>query len=635
MTEPGPDDKMVNVSPYGTWRSSPKGLAGRDPIFFAQLASETETFHPESPRRSRTPASAATVQGQRQFAIDRTPTTGTCEPFVRDDLDADPVPGRRTIRCGARALCRAGARRRLLHHLPQHGARQGRTRAAAATQPQNACIAARQERTNPGLHRVGRTFTGNFLLGPPGKLYGPFHEPKKKPMTNATGMMPEHSEHVKSSEMCASCHTVHLPVLHRGKTVAHTYEQATYPEWAFSAYRTGTTADGPLPLGAGAQGAIVPGLPHAEPGRVRQSRTAARSRPSRNTRTFRRPSTRCRREDIDLPVRDGFGQHTLVGLNVFLIKMAQQFPDILGIRTDDPMLTASAASISDHDRRERDARPGGEPHRRRHRRRGAARPQHAQRQGDRRPTRPGTSSPPASASAALSSSSACSTRATRCCGRPGAPMAPASSSTSNGTPDRGRAVVEAGLLGAHRSGGADASAALPGDHAAGSGADLRGAGREAAERRRRRSAAPARSREGQLTTSFLSICAKVKDNRLLPAGFLAARRAHQIAQALGADDELAEEAGAGRGRRRSGLSRPAARDTLDLPRAAVRQLPARAGRRAGDALLPGDAAVLSAGSLLHLAQRRTPRGSIISRASSTSPARRRRTGSCGSSPAGR
>ena len=30
----------VNVSPYGEWRWSPMGLAGRDPIFFAQLESE-------------------------------------------------------------------------------------------------------------------------------------------------------------------------------------------------------------------------------------------------------------------------------------------------------------------------------------------------------------------------------------------------------------------------------------------------------------------------------------------------------------------------------------------------------------------------------------------------------------------
>ena len=45
-------------------------------------------------------------------------------------------------------------------------------------------------------------------------------------------------------------------------------------------------------------------------------------------------------EEIDLPVRDGFALHTLVGLNVFLIKIAQQFPDILGIRTQDPMLVS-------------------------------------------------------------------------------------------------------------------------------------------------------------------------------------------------------------------------------------------------------------------------------------------------------
>ena len=45
-------------------------------------------------------------------------------------------------------------------------------------------------------------------------------------------------------------------------------------------------------------------------------------------------------KDVDLPVREGFARHTLVGLNVFLVKMAQQFPDVLGIRTQDPMLVS-------------------------------------------------------------------------------------------------------------------------------------------------------------------------------------------------------------------------------------------------------------------------------------------------------
>ena len=39
---------------------------------------------------------------------------------------------------------------------------------------------------------------------------------------------------------------------------------------------------------------------------------------------------------------------------------------------------------------------------------------------------------------------------------------------------------------------------------------------------------------GKLTTSFLSICAKVKDNRLLPHGFLPLADRVRIAGALGA-----------------------------------------------------------------------------------------------------
>lgn len=45
--------------------------------------------------------------------------------------------------------------------------------------------------------------------------------------------------------------------------------------------------------------------------------------------------------DIDLPVRDGFAQHLLVGLNVFLIDMADQFSRVFGITTSDPMLSTA------------------------------------------------------------------------------------------------------------------------------------------------------------------------------------------------------------------------------------------------------------------------------------------------------
>jgi len=211
--------------------------------------------------------------------------------------------------------------------------------AAALAQPQNACIVERQAQTNPGLSGLARTFTGNFLLGAPSKLYGPFRDPKPKAMTNATGMVPEHSEHVTSSEICASCHTVHLPVLHRGKTIARTFEQATYPEWAFSAFRTGRTPDGSLPSGAGAKAQSCQDchMPRRDAFGIPFQSKIATIQESSN---FPQAEHTLPARDIDLPVREGYARHTLVGLNLFLIKMAQQFPQLLGIRTEDPMLTA-------------------------------------------------------------------------------------------------------------------------------------------------------------------------------------------------------------------------------------------------------------------------------------------------------
>jgi hypothetical protein len=48
---------------------------------------------------------------------------------------------------------------------------------------------------------------------------------------------------------------------------------------------------------------------------------------------------------------------------------------------------------------------------------------------------------------------------------------------------------------------------------------------------------------GELTTSFLSVCGTLKDNRLLPAGFLPLDQRVQISHALGAGDDMAEDAG--------------------------------------------------------------------------------------------
>ena len=74
ILQPTPTDK-VNVSPYGEWRWSPMGLAGRDPIFFAQLDSEIAFL-----KRDKTEKDVQTVinlcfschgvMGKRQLNID-------------------------------------------------------------------------------------------------------------------------------------------------------------------------------------------------------------------------------------------------------------------------------------------------------------------------------------------------------------------------------------------------------------------------------------------------------------------------------------------------------------------------------------------------------------------------------------
>ncbi|HEX2257596.1 MAG TPA: hypothetical protein VHG92_13030, partial [Afifellaceae bacterium] len=250
MTAPNPHGEgLLNLSPYASWRTSPMGLAGRDPFFFAQLASETQTFHPESAGLVEdTCLGCHGVLGQRQYHIDTFAETGQCADFSRSLVNAVPFPDDNPGAADANygALARDGISCTACHRMALGEAAEG-----AEPRPENACVAERQELINPGTTGFARTFTGSFLVGPPDKLIGPFEEPKEKPMENALGITPEHHASITSSEICGTCHTVHLPVLQDGRIIARIYEQMTYPEWAFSAYRTGETPDGPLPLGAG------------------------------------------------------------------------------------------------------------------------------------------------------------------------------------------------------------------------------------------------------------------------------------------------------------------------------------------------------------------------------------------------
>ena len=223
------------------------GLAGRDPVFFAQLSSETQTFHPASSSAVQdTCLGCHGILGQRQFGIDMPlSATGKCQPFARDTVDATPFPPNDPVAKLAHygGLARDGISCAACHHMVLGNKDSG----PVANLPQNVCVGERQADLNPGFSGFGKTITGSFFVGATDRFYGPFDDPKTKPMNHALGVDPEHNANIKTSEVCGTCHTVHLPIYYGTQTIGRVYEQSNYPEWAFSAYRTGTSPDGPLP----------------------------------------------------------------------------------------------------------------------------------------------------------------------------------------------------------------------------------------------------------------------------------------------------------------------------------------------------------------------------------------------------
>lgn len=367
---PGPlgakgNGKPVSISPYSLWSSSPMGLAGRDPIFYAQLESE-QIFHADW--TNKTPAQKEALRvliqdtclqchgnmGQRQHAIDTHAATGTCAPFTRADANVVPYPytdeswPHQAQAASYAALARDGISCATCHHLALNEEAEKH-----ADAPWNACIKQKQKSLNPSFTGLAATFTGSFPLGSPDTLNGPFEAPLTKPMDNSLRVIPVHNAAIRSSEVCASCHSIHLPVLDREqpeelclpqtnppdpfRCFPKRYEQTTYPEWAFSAYRSGTLGKEKLPEGPGAtprtcQQCHMPSTDSA--GNPLKSKIASIEEYSNYPQTdYRLPAS-----EIDLPIRSPYAQHQLVGLNIFLIEMAQQFPAVLGIRSQDPGL---------------------------------------------------------------------------------------------------------------------------------------------------------------------------------------------------------------------------------------------------------------------------------------------------------
>ncbi len=231
VTQQDGSTPKMNVSPFGEWRWSPMGLAGRDPIFYAQLESEIafiKDFFKNDPARmqekikfvNNTCFKCHGVMGKRKLDDDHGgPDKGDFDPNLVFATYDDPKPtNSKNYIYGA--LARDGiscmACHRIVKDVPVKG-------------------------QDPLTSFLNNNITGNFTVGNADQIFGPFTDEEivTDPMNNAIGIKPKHDPYIKSSRMCGNCHTINLPLVDNPTLEADKphLEQLTYLEWLNSGYQ--------------------------------------------------------------------------------------------------------------------------------------------------------------------------------------------------------------------------------------------------------------------------------------------------------------------------------------------------------------------------------------------------------------
>jgi hypothetical protein len=197
LTTPAGEDVSIGVQ----WRSSMMANSARDPYWQASVRRET-IDHPLK------------------------------KEAIEDECAICHMPMARTA---ARASGRPGEVFRLLPATPS-GDEEHRLAADGV-----ACSLCHQI----GPDRLGtrESFVGGFVINQAGagrRMFGPFDVDKglTAVMRSATDAQPARADHVRSSELCATCHTLYTEAFDEtGKVIGSLPEQVPYLEWQHSAFR--------------------------------------------------------------------------------------------------------------------------------------------------------------------------------------------------------------------------------------------------------------------------------------------------------------------------------------------------------------------------------------------------------------
>jgi len=345
----------VHLSPYGEWRWTPMGLAGRDPVFFAQLESEIElmrTDFAKDPAQAKlhidnlveTCLTCHGAMGKHQYRMDH---GEDAEAFGLDHVmrpsTESGAAGEKDWRYGS--LARDGISCTICHQM----------------QP-------REQPADDHRHYLEffleTSITGNLYVGKPNELHGPFKDNEISPysMEHALGFKPKHDPYIKSSRMCGTCHVVNLPIVDRPlqpgeepdeliaaeqnplfKQYHHHVEQATYLEWLNSEFEN--EFDTENPNAKTCQDCHMSNDYHNDDLELHLDQIETRIAAIQDD-TY--PDAENLAEHKELLVRhrkEGYARHNFRGLNVFLLEMFNQFDDVLGVRKFD-FMTGSKADIS-------------------------------------------------------------------------------------------------------------------------------------------------------------------------------------------------------------------------------------------------------------------------------------------------
>ncbi|HVZ19980.1 MAG TPA: hypothetical protein VG871_02900 [Vicinamibacterales bacterium] len=155
------------------------------------------------------------------------------------------------------------------------------------------------------------SFNGGFVVQPPQDPdarpeYGPFEvEPghRRIMLSSSEGYRPTQSDHIRQSELCATCHTLLTQALGPGgKVIGRLPEQVPYQEWLHSDFKNMQSCQ--------------------------SCHMTAVNEPAPATRVFG-------------TLRDGLQRHTFVAANFFMLRMLNRFRDSLEVAALPHELTAA------------------------------------------------------------------------------------------------------------------------------------------------------------------------------------------------------------------------------------------------------------------------------------------------------